>query len=274
MFDQLEALGAPLPGLAAYRERMAAVAQPFVTPGIIAPPPPYGSMTAEEIRQTLREQAIDSLIEKAQNSWGTTSFGGHQTTARAAIDAAYAEETRQDADAIVAAIAVEFDRHAAEARWLAEKGIRPEDDEASLFHASEELRTRWLAFKTEGAPALERLLRLRWNLNRWWNLPPDPAEARKLGHPFDELAAQSVLVTKPDSRAVLPDEPFFPHRRWLAIANSLAMPLPSEIDPNRLAEVEGLPVAALLAEAEARAADHGYADDGTNDYRIIEQKEN
>ena len=139
---------------------MAAVAQPFVTPGIIAPPPPYGSMTAEEIRQTLREQAIDSLIEKAQNSWGTTSFGGHQTTARAAIDAAYAEETRQDADAIVAAIAVEFDRHAAEARWLAEKEYDRRTTK-QLFHASEELRTRWLAFKTEGAPALERLLRLR-----------------------------------------------------------------------------------------------------------------
>ncbi len=272
MFDQLEALGAPLPGLAAYRERMAAVAQPFVTPGIIAPPPPYGSMSAEEIRQTLREQAIDSLLEKANNKFGTIGFSDHQMTARREVDAAYSEETKADADAIVAAVAAEFEKHAAEARWLAEKGIRPEDDESSLFHASEELRTRWLNFKTEGAPALERLLKLRWDLNRWWGFPPDPAAARALGHQMNELAAQSVMVTKPDSRAVLPEEPYFPHRRWLAVARSLQMPLPSEIDPNRLAEVEGLPVAALLAEAEARAADHGYADDGTNDYRIIEQK--
>ncbi len=256
MFDKLARFGVHF---APYDHYMATVAALGGTPKLPTPPPVLLDASPADLAEYLTAVTAHAQLTDPKHH-GSRSVHWQRNQMRDQLRAEFRAVVRDQADDVVGQLRPAFDAAAGAARHVVGLGVAPTATAEDMLDHDAEQVAAWKQFRAHGARALDALLEVRVQLSKGYGVAPVP----DLDVPVDlDGVDWSLCVTRPGAPAALAArDPHAPHVRWLAVADHLHLPLPSEIAPTLAGT--GLPTFALAAEARRRAA-QGIGEDENTD---------
>lgn len=228
-----------------------------------APRPPAALPSALDATPEQLAQHLVSITHYAQltdpKNLGPRSVDWQRRQLIEQLNAETRQAIRADADNIIGQLRPAFDAAADAARHVIGLGVAAGSTAEDMLDATSEQVACWRTFRDQHARTLDDLFDVRVRLSRIYDIAPVPS----VGAAVDmDSVDWSACVTRPGATSSLAArDPRAPHVRWLAAADQLHLPLPSELAPSLAGT--GLDATELAQEARRRAAQGGGEDETT-----------